>query len=352
MCRTREEKPGLSEVEGFVVEKSNSRGTRDLILLIAAFAAVYVVWGSTYLAIKYAIDTIPGFIMAGFRFLVAGTILYVWARFSPRYQRPTLIHWRTSVIVGGLLLALGNGGVVLAESYISSSLAALLVASNPFWIVILSWLFMKSGRPRFRVALGLLIGFAGVSLLIFGKGDSTAGASTVPLIGIVLIGVATLGWAIGSLYGSKAETAKPNILAAGMQMLSGGVILMLLSLITGEWSKFEISAVSTNSLIALVYLIVFGAIVAYTAYNWLLKNASPSTVSTYAYVNPAIAVLLGWGIAGETLTGPMLIGAAVIVGSIVLITTQKGKKLKTENKPEPIVDRSAVVTGEIPISST
>jgi drug/metabolite transporter (DMT)-like permease len=351
MSQTKEEKPGQSEWKGFVMEKGNSKETRHLILLIAAFAAVYVIWGSTYLAIKYAIETIPGFLMAGVRFLVAGSILYVWARLSPGYKRPTLNHWRTSVIVGGLLLTIGNGGVVLAEKYIPSSLAALLVATNPFWIVLLSWLFMKSGRPSYRVALGLLIGFAGVSLLIMGQGESSAGGSTTSVTGIVLMGVATLGWAIGSLYGSKAETAKPNILAAGMQMLSGGLILMLMSLVTGEWSTFDVAAVSTNSLLALVYLIVFGAIVAYTAYNWLLQNTSPSVLSTYAYVNPAIAVMLGWGIAGETLTSQMMIGAAVIVGSIALMTAKKGAKPK-ENNPGSKVDRRAVVTGEIQISST
>lgn len=307
-----------------VTDNKGLDARHQMVLLIAAFAAVYIVWGSTYLAIKYAIETIPSFIMAAVRFLVAGGLLYAWGRFSRSYQKPRAVHWRTSIIVGTLLLAVGNGGVVLAEHYISSSLAALLVATQPFWIVLLSWAFVGSGRPNYKVALGLLIGFIGVVLLITGGGTSTTGAGTDgQMLGIVLIIIATIGWAIGSLYGARAEMVSSNVLAAGMQMLSGGTVLLLLSLLTGEWSTFDAGAVSTNSLLALAYLIVFGAVVAYTAYNWLLHNASASAVSTYAYVNPAIAVFLGWALAGESLTGQMLAGAAVIVASVALITVQK-----------------------------
>jgi len=297
--------------------------------MIAAFAAVYLIWGSTYLAIKYAIETIPTFLMAGVRFTVAGAILYGIARLSPGYEKPKLVHWRTSLIVGTLLLGIGNGGVVLGEHYISSSLAALLVATVPFCIVVLGWIFMGTGRPNIKVALGLFVGFIGVWLLITGQGSGGATTSGPnQLFGAGLILVATLGWAIGSLYGTRAPSTKSAILGAAMQMLTGGAVLLVIGTLTGEWSTLDVAAVSLNSGLAFGYLIIFGAIVAYTAYSWLLKNASPTAVTTYAYVNPAIAVFLGWAIAGESMTAQMLVGAAIIVGSVALITLQT-KSAKT-----------------------
>jgi len=304
-------------------------GTRETVYLLLAFASVYLIWGSTYLGIKYAIQTIPTFLMAAVRFLVAGFVLYLLGRFSKGYERPSLRHWKTSFIVGALLLGIGNGGVVMAEHYLSSSLTALLIATNPFWIVLISWLFMGKGRPSGKVVLGLAVGFAGVAMLIVGQENDGSGEGQWR--GIALIMFATLGWAIGSLYGAAAPVAKGLLLGAGMQMLAGGAILFAISLITGEWRTFDIKSVSRESWIALVYLIVVGAIVAYTAYSWLMKNASPSAVSTYAYVNPAIAVVLGWLIAGESLTGQMLIGAIAIVGSVVLITAGKQKAVPLDD---------------------
>jgi drug/metabolite transporter (DMT)-like permease len=304
-------------------EINNSTEKRSLGILIAAFAAVYLIWGSTYLAIKYAIATMPSFLMAGTRFTIAGAVLLLIARFSKGYERPKLVHWRTSIIVGTLLLAIGNGGVVVAEHYISSSLAALLVATEPFWVVLLGWGFMKTGRPNIKVVAGLLLGFLGVWLLISGQEPSPTGDNSHQLLGAFLIIVATLGWAAGSLYGSKAPAAKLTIQAAGMQMFAGGIIMLLIGTVTGEWSKLEISQVSTASLLALAYMIVFGGIVVFTAYSWLLHNVSTTAVSTYAYVNPVVAVLLGWAVAGESITGTILLGAAIIIGSVALITLQK-----------------------------
>lgn len=304
---------------------------RKLIFMIAAFAAVYLIWGSTYLAIKYAIETMPTFLMAGVRFLVAGGILYTIARLSPGYEKPKAVHWRTSFIVGALLLGVGNGAVVVGEHYISSSMTALLIASNPFWMVTLGWLFMGRGKPNFKVSLGLLIGFVGVAMLILGRPDASSGGDS-QWIGIVLIVIATIGWAFGSLYGATAPTAKSNILAAGMQMLAGGLILTVVSAIAGEWQRLDINAISTVSWVAFAYLIFIGALVAYTAYSWLMQNASPSAVSTYAYVNPVVAVFLGWAIAGETLSAQMLLGAAVIVVSVMLVTANNRKK------PQPKLD--------------
>jgi drug/metabolite transporter (DMT)-like permease len=300
-----------------------TESSRKLLILVAAFAAVYIFWGSTYLAIKYAIETLPPFLMAGSRFLFAGSILFLWARLSKDYERPTLAHWRTSFIVGTLLLLGGNGGVVLAQHYIPSSLAALLVATEPLWIVILSWLWLQGGRPNWKVVLGLLVGFAGVWLLISGRASNGIESTGYgQWIGIVAVIIGALSWATGSIYGLRGATPKSSLLAAGMQMISGSVSLLLVGIIRGEWYTFDPSAVSSGSLFGLAYLIVFGSLIGFTAYSWLLKNARPSMVATYAYVNPVIAVLLGWLIAGESMTGQMLVGAGVVVGSVVLITSQ------------------------------
>jgi len=309
------------------VKKINQNAKHFSILLIAAFAAVYIFWGSTYLAIKYAIETLPPFLMAGSRFIFAGSILYVWARLSKDYEKPGFLHWRTSFIVGTLLLLGGNGGVVVAQHYISSSLAALLVATEPFWIVLLSWLWLKGARPNWKVALGLLVGFVGVYLLIGGQGGNSAESGTGQIFGAFFVIAAAFSWATGSMYGLRATTPKSSALTAGMQMLSGGLVLTLVGIFRGEWTNFNIADVSANSWFAVAYLIIFGSLIGFTAYSWLLKNAQPAMVATYAYVNPVIAVFLGWLIAGESFTAQMLLGAGVIIGSVALITSQdKDKK--------------------------
>jgi drug/metabolite transporter (DMT)-like permease len=223
-------------------------------------------------------------------------------------------------------------------------MAALLVATEPLFIVILSWLWLKSGRPNWKVALGLVIGFAGVWLLISGRG-AAAGASTDSIgqwIGIAAVIAGALFWAAGSIYGLRSQAPKSSILTAGMQMLSGSVSLLAVGAIRGEWSTFDPAAVTSTSIYALFYLMIFGSIIGFTAYSWLLKNAQPSKVATYAYVNPVIAVLLGWAIADELLTGQMLIGAFVVVVSVALVTSTKKSKpgeasgeAVRESKPPP-----------------
>lgn len=297
---------------------------RKIAVMIAAFAAVYLLWGSTYLAIKYAIETIPPLLMAGSRFVFAGLVLLIWTRFTAEYERPKAEHWRTSLIVGTLLLLGGNGLVVFAEHYISSSLAALLVATEPFWIVLLSWLWLKGARPNLRVVAGLVLGFFGVWLLISGQGTAALSEreSSMQLFGTLAVMAAALSWAAGSIYGLRAPVPKSSLQTAGMQMFSGGTVLLVVSFLRGEWSQFDVSQVSANSWYGLSYLVIFGSLLGFTAYSWLLKNAAPAMVATYAYVNPIIAVILGWLIAGEAFTGRMLFGAGVVVGSVVLITSQ------------------------------
>ncbi|MGH9752271.1 MAG: EamA family transporter [Blastocatellia bacterium] len=314
---------GISEIDS----------KRNVILMIAAFAAVYILWGSTYLAIKYVIETLPPFISTGARFLLAGAILFIAGRFSKDYEKLTLRQWRASFVVGTLLFLGGTGGVVIAEHHVTSSLAALLVATEPFWVVLLSWLWLKGARPDWKVILGLLIGFVGVYLLIGGAGY--AGNGSNQLFGMVLVIASALCWATGSIYGVRAPAPKSQVLAAGMQMLAGGSTLLLVGTLMGEWAGFEITAVSPNSWFALAYLLVFGSLIAFTAYSWLLKNARPATVATYAYVNPVIAVILGWAIAGESFTERTLLGAAVILGSVALITS-RNSEVTAEDKIVPI----------------
>ncbi|MGB7070113.1 MAG: EamA family transporter [Pyrinomonadaceae bacterium] len=326
------------------MEQVKADNKRNLIFLITAFAAVYIFWGSTYLGIKYAIQTLPPFLMAGTRFAFAGSLLYLWSRFSKDYEKPTLAHWRTSFIVGTLLLLGGNGGVVLAQHYISSSMTALLVATEPLWIVVLSWQWLKSGRPNWKVALGLLIGFAGVSLLISGRGSSDASTGdTGQWIGVFAVIGGAISWAAGSIYGLRSSVPKSSAMTAGMQMLSGSVSLLIVGLVRDELSTFDPSAVSSSSVFAFVYLIIFGSLIGFTAYSWLLKNAQPSMVATYAYVNPVIAVLLGWTIAGESLTGQMIIGTFIVVVSVVLVTANK--KVKVPEEGEIMINESISPAG-------
>ncbi|HYE97145.1 MAG TPA: EamA family transporter [Rubricoccaceae bacterium] len=284
--------------------------------VLAAFAAVYVIWGSTYLAIRFAIETLPPFGMAGVRFLTAGAVLYALGR-ARGAARPTGPQWRASALIGALLLLGGNGGVVWAEQRIPSGVAALLVAGMPLWMVLLDWARPGGVRPTRGMVLGLALGIAGITVLV-GPADLVGGGRIDPLgAGAVLLG--SFFWATGSLYARSAPTPKETLLAVGMQMLAGGALLVMAGLLAGEAPRFDASAVSARSLLGLAYLITFGSIVAYTAYVWLLGVASAARVATYAYVNPIVAVLLGWALADEPLTPRVLVAAAVIVGAVVLI---------------------------------
>ena len=284
--------------------------------LFAAFAAVYLIWGSTYLAIRWAIATIPPFLMAGGRYVTAGAILYLWSRLAGG-PKPTRRHWRDAAIVGGLLLMGGNGGVVWSEQTVPSGLAALLVALEPMWVVLIDWLRPRGTRPKNAEIVGLVLGFCGVLLLI---GPVNVGGPRVNLAGALVLIVATLSWASGSVYSRHADVPASPPLSTGMNMLAGGAILLAAGTTTGEWAAFHPTAITLRSVLALLFLIVFGAIVGFTAYLWLLRNANLATVSTYAYVNPVVAVFLGWGLAGEPFTPRIAAAAAVIVGSVVIIT--------------------------------
>lgn len=296
--------------------------------LIAAFAAVYVIWGSTYLAIFYAIETLPPFLMASVRFLIAGALLYGWS-LSRAPRRPTAIEWRSALIIGGLLLLGGNGAVVWAEQMVPSGIAALLVAVTPCWMVLLGWLWHGAQRPGFRTILGLVLGFGGIALLV--GPSAILGAGDIHPAGVLVLMLGSLAWATGSIYSKRAPSAPGALLFTGMQMLMGSGLLFLAGAVTGEIGRFDPGGASLRSLLAVLYLIVFGAIIGYSAYIWLLRVSTPARVSTYAYVNPVVAVLLGWAIAGEELSARMGIAAVIIIAGVALITMEEQARRRAPN---------------------
>ena len=288
-------------------------------LVIAAFAAIYIIWGSTYLAIRVAIETIPPFLMAGTRFLIAGSLLYGWARFRGA-PRPQVAAWRAAVILGAFFLLLGNGGVVWAEQKVPSGIAAVLVALLPIWTAIIEWIRPPGKRPTAGVTVGLVTGFAGVALLLApGVGS---GAQVDPIGGLVLI-LASLSWAYAGVISKEQPLPKSAVLSSGMQMLAGGALLTLLGLVTGEPGRIDFDGVSLRSAAAFLYLIVFGSLMGFSAFAWLLRVSTPGRVATYAYVNPVVAVFLGWLLLGEPLAPRDIAAAAIIVGGVVLITTSR-----------------------------
>ncbi|HEX6626639.1 MAG TPA: EamA family transporter [Gemmatimonadaceae bacterium] len=297
---------------------AQARASRAQIL--AAFASIYLVWGSTYLAIRYAVQTIPPFIMGGLRFLVSGVLLYVWARYRGA-PRPTRLHWRNALIAGGLLLLGGNGAVVWAEQFVPSGLTALLVSILPFWLVIIEWVRPPRRRPHGAVLLGLIIGFIGIVVLI-GPGNLGGHGDIRPIGALVLI-LGSLSWAIGSFFSRDADLPQSGLLTTGMEMLAGGALLSIVGVLTGELSHFDVHKVSGPSALGLIYLITFGSLLGFTSYIWLLDKVSPARLGTYAYVNPVVAVILGWAIAGERLSLRTAVAAAIVICAVALITTAR-----------------------------
>jgi drug/metabolite transporter (DMT)-like permease len=293
--------------------------------IIAAFASIYLVWGSTYLAIRYAIETIPPFIMGGARFVVSGAMLYLWAR-SRGAPRPTRLYWRNAIIAGGFLLLGGNGAVMWAEQVVPSGLTALLVSILPFWLVIIEWVRPPRRRPSGAVLVGLVLGFMGIIVLVGPSG--VGGHGDVSPIGALVLILGSLSWAIGSFWSRDAQLPESGLLTTGMEMLGGGVLLLIVGALTGEFSHFDIHGVSRASAVGLLYLISFGSLIGFTSYIWLLDKVSPARLGTYAYVNPIVAVLLGWAIAGERLSIRTGIAAAIVICAVALITTARSSKAK------------------------
>ncbi|MDQ1486508.1 MAG: hypothetical protein QOJ62_2201 [Actinomycetota bacterium] len=292
-----------------------------------ALVTVYVLWGSTYLGIHYVVASMPPFLSASIRFVVAGALLYPFAirRGSSQLRatdRPTRRHWRSALIIGGMLLAFGNGGVSAAERYVPSGTAALLVAMVPLWMALFGRLRYRE-RLRTVAVVGLLIGFGGVALLVSGSknGSGSGHAGHLNASGFGWLVFATLAWSSGSLYARKAPMPVRPLVGTAMEMLAGGAVCVVIAGVLGEFSRVDFQHVHASSWIGLGYLVVFGSLVAYSAYTWLLRNAPTPLVSTYAYVNPAVAVLLGWLIADEQLTTRTVAAAAVIVVGVALIVS-------------------------------
>jgi drug/metabolite transporter (DMT)-like permease len=299
------------------------------IRIIVAFAALYLIWGSTFLGIRFAIETIPPFLMAGTRFVLAGLIMYAIAWWQG-IGRSSWMNWRTSLIIGACLILGGNGGVTVSEKYIDSGLAALIVAIVPIYIVLLGWASGMTPRPAPAVWLALAGGFVGVGILFGPAFHFSSNAGRHPAIGISILLVSTFIWSVGSLYSRSARHAASPFLTAAQQMLCGGLLLMIIGIGLGETRNIHPSSISILSLASFVYLVIIGAVVGYTAYIWLLRHCEPAKVATYAYVNPIVAVLLGTAFAGEALTGRIIIAGALIIGSVAIVITAQQLRARTE----------------------
>lgn len=295
--------------------------TPSAALVWGALSIVYVVWGSTYLAIRIALETLPPFLMAGTRHLCAGIVLYAWAirRGDVEGDGPGPAQWRAAAIVGIALLLGGNGGVVWAEKTVASGVAALLVATLPLWMAVLGRTIW--GEPLSRITLiGLVIGLGGLALLV----GPVEGGGVDPLGALACMG-ASFSWAAGSLWSRRAPLPKRPFVTTAMEMLCGGAALLVVGILTGELAGVDPARFSRDSLLALAYLIVFGSLIAFTAYIWVLGNAPTSLVSTYAYVNPVVAVLLGWLLLDEPITPRMVIAGGIILAAVAIIASNAPK---------------------------
>lgn len=320
--------------------------------LIAGMAVIYLVWGSTYLGIKVAIETIPPLLMAGARFLLAGGLLYAYLR-SRGATRPTVADWRSAFVLGGLLLLGGNGLVTWAEQYVPSGVAALIITTTPLWMMLVEWLFFHGARPRAAVWAGVVIGFAGVTLLV---NPASLFEGSAKIWGVLAIVAAPMVWSIGSLRAKRARHLEPPLMNTALQMLCGGGQMFFLGLALGEWRSLDLAAISLRSWLAFFYLVTFGSLLAFTVYMWLLRVTRPSLVATYAYVNPLVAVLVGAAFGNEPLTPQIGLGAALILGAVALITlrgqlTAIDSEAKTEEalaKPvaHELLRQTVVANGE------
>ena len=290
--------------------------------LIAAFAAVYLVWGSTYLAIRFAVETLPPLLMAGARFVLAGAIVLAWARARERSPAPSRRDWRTGIISGALLLLGGNGAVAWAEQRVPSGIAALLVAIVPLWMVLIDWLRPGGRRPAAAVFVGVALGLAGLLLLV-GPESLRSGGESSNAFGALVLVLASLSWAAGSLYTKWSPRATTGTIGAGTQMLAGGLLLLLAGAASGELARLDLTHASTRSLLGFAYLVTFGSLIGFTAYVYLLAHTTAAKAATYAYVNPVVAVLLGWAIGHEVVTMRTIVAAGVILAGVAIITVTR-----------------------------
>jgi len=306
------------------MQPDKSQNPPSPLAIWGAMLAVYIVWGSTYLAIRFAVETMPPFLMASARFLVAGSILYIWRRLKGD-PAPTRIEWRSATIVGLCLLLAGNGGVVWAEQKVASSIAALLIGATPLWMALIDALRPGGQKPSVQTVLGIIIGFCGIVLLI-NPTQAAGSVGSVDLVGAIVLLAAAFSWSAGSLYSRKAALPASPLLGTAMEMLVGGVALLLFGLLVGDAGRLDMRAIASASWLGLGYLIIFGSLIGFSAYTWLLRVAPTPLVSTYAYVNPVVAVVLGYFIANEPLTVRSILATAIIVGAVILTTRRSAPK--------------------------
>lgn len=290
--------------------------------------SVYLIWGSTYLGIRIAIETLPPFLMAAIRFLIAGGILYL-IRWSRGDAAPSRSEWTSATIIGILLLVGGNGGVVWAEQRVASGVAALLVGTAPLWMVLIESLNPTGRRPSQWASLGIILGFVGIAVLIV-PSRFTGHTEGVDIIGASVLIFSSLSWATGSLYSRHATLPSSPPLGTAMEMLGGGAGLLLLSFLSGEFSRLNLANISARSLGGMVYLIIFGSWIGLTSYTWLLRVAPTPLVFTYAYVNPVVAVILGHLLGAEPLTLQIIVAAAIVVGSVALTTISQQASIRSK----------------------
>jgi drug/metabolite transporter (DMT)-like permease len=290
--------------------------------LLAGFGAIYFLWGSVYLAIRFTIETLPPFFTNGVRLALAGAILYLWARLSGA-PAPTRREWVAGAVVGGLMFLAGTGAVVWSERFIPSGIAALVVGTEPISFVLIDSL-RRRVVPRAPILAGLALGLAGIGVLV-GPGE-LLGSGRFDMAACAVLVAGTLAWAAGSLFSRDRRMSPSPVMATAITLAAGGALLALLGLAAGELARFDSSAVSARSLLATAYLLIFGSLIGFSAYLWLLRVSTPSRVATYAYVNPIVAVLLGWALADEPLTPRVFLAAAVIVGAVVLIIRHGGEE--------------------------
>jgi drug/metabolite transporter (DMT)-like permease len=327
----------MSEGRASALEAASSRAaTHSPRKVTIAFAAVYLFWGSTFLAIRYGVQTIPPLLMTGTRHLIAGVVLYAIARLRGA-PKPQPKHWLAAASVGALLLLCGNGALSWSEQVLPSSVAALLVATVSLWMIIVEWLRPGGHRPTLRIATGLAFGFLGVVILVSPRTPffQPSQQAVNPVAAVTLV-LGSLMWAIGSILSRHLELPSSPLLATAMIALTGGTLLWMVGLIGGEGADLHLHRVTLRSALALAYLAVFGSIIGLTAYTYILHNAPPSRVSTYAFVNPVVAVFLGWAVAGERITPRMLAAAAVIIASVILVITAPHNAAPEELGAQPV----------------
>jgi drug/metabolite transporter (DMT)-like permease len=290
--------------------------------LILAFAAIYLIWGSTYLGIRVAVETMPPFLMAAARFLLAGTLLFTFLQLRGA-PWPTVRQWRANAIIGTFLLLGGNGAVVWAEQYVPSGLTALLIGVSPLFIVLTEWAWPGGLRPGAVTSAALALGFAGVTWLAAPWQDASHGGLNPGGVTAILIGC--LSWGVGSIYSRHAKHGADPFLASSLQMLGGGAALALVAAGHGDFARLEFAAIAPRAWLAFAYLVAVGSLVGFSTFVWLMKHSTPARVSTYAYVNPVVAVFLGWLLLGEPINSRTLVASAIIVTAVAIITVQKTK---------------------------